>query len=171
MTNKNQVIITPNCFYGYIDDNTPCGKAKANQVKADLETLAIMLQDDNLSPETKKAIYIDYAEAIREYVEREETCCDCTNDCDCKCDCEEEEPYEEEEEEELIIDDMERYAIYFGKDKVIDCDDYIETIKRVEVLLQLNNPELRVYGYDGQGEMYRLNIIDRNGEISLEMPE
>ena len=81
MNNKNQVTITSNSFFGYIDTDTACGRAKAKQVKADMETLATMLQDNNLSTETKEAIYIDYAKSIREYVEREETCCDC----DCKC--------------------------------------------------------------------------------------
>ena len=106
MTNKNQVTITSNCFYGCIDDSTPCGKAKIEQVKADLETLATMLQDNNLTLEIKQAIYIDYTKAIREYVEREETCCNGTNDCDCKC-----------EEEELSIEDMECYSITLAKPK------------------------------------------------------
>ena len=53
MTDKNQVIITPYAIIGYIDESTPCGRAKAKQVKADMETLATMLQDTNLSTATK----------------------------------------------------------------------------------------------------------------------
>jgi hypothetical protein len=162
MKNTNYVVTTSNAIFGYIDESTPCGRAKAKQVKADLEQLAIMQNDSNLTASTKQAIIVDYAKAIREYVEREEDCSDCTNDCECY--------EEEEEEEEITINDIERYSIYFGKNKEIDCYDYAETIEKVELLLQLN-PELKVYGYDGQGGMYRLKIIRLGKEIFLEMPE
>ena len=165
MTNKNQVTVTPNCFYGYINEDTACGRAKAKQVKADMETLATILQDTNLSTATKKAIYTDYAQSIREYVEREETCCGCHNDCDCEE--EEEEEYEEEYEEELTIEDMNCYSIHFGESEAIDCDSYAETVEKVGLLLQLGlEPE--VYGYDEQGSMYALTIVRHNG-ISLEL--
>ena len=55
------------------------------QIKEDMKNLATILQDPNLSVKTKQAIYIDYAKSIREYVEKKETCCDCTNDCNCDC--------------------------------------------------------------------------------------
>ena len=169
MTDKNQVIITPNSFFGYIDDSTACGRAKAKQVKADMETLATMLQDTNLSPATKKAIYTDYAKAIREYVERKETCCDCNCDCEREEEDEYEEEYEEEEyAEEPTIDDMERYSIYFGESEEIDCDSYAETIEKVGLLLQLGiEPE--VYGYDNDSGAYRLDILATSEGIMLEM--
>lgn len=169
MTNKNQVTITPNCFYGYVNEDTPCGRAKAKQVKADMETLATMLQDTNLSTATKKAIYTDYAKAIREYVEREETCCGCTNECDCECECEEEE-YEEEEYEEPTIEDMESYSIYFGENEEIDCDSYSETVEKVGLLFELGYA-ISVFGYDSQGESYELDIIDTGEEIILEIAD
>ena len=163
MTDKNQVTITPNAIIGYVDDSTPCGRAKAKQVKADLETLATMLQDTNLSMATKKAITMDYGKAIREYVEREETCCGCN----CNCDYEEEdEPYEEEEEE-ITIDDMERYSIYYSNER-IDTESYIEATEIVETLMRFNlTPE--VWGYDNNGKDYALTIIDRRGSVSFEL--
>lgn len=165
MTDKNQVTITPNAIIGYVDESTPCGRAKAKQVKADLETLATMLQDTNLSIATKKAIAMDYGKAIREYVEREETCCGCN--CDCDCEEEEDEPYEEEEEEEITIDDMERYRICYSN-KRIDTESYIEATELVETLMRFNlAPE--VYGYDDEGTAYALDIIEKDGGVHLEI--
>lgn len=169
MTNKNYVTITPNCFYGYINDSTPSGKAKVEQVKAYMEILAMMLQDTNLSPATKKAIYADYANKIREYVEREDTCCSCTDDCDCECECEEEE-YEYEEEEELTIEDMERYSISFGKREEIGCDSYSETVDKVGALLELGYYP-NVFGYDNEGKSHSLNIFEGGEGIYLEITE
>lgn len=166
MTDKNQVTITPNAIIGYVDESTPCGRAKAKQVKADLETLATMLQDTNLSMATKKAILMDYGKAIREYVEREETCCGCN------CDCEEEdEPYEEEEEEldieELDVENMKGYSVYYAN-REIKCDDYFETIEIVETLMRFNlTPE--VYGYDNRDTDYALDIIKEDRGIHLEI--
>ena len=166
MTDKNQVTITPNCFYGYINEDTACGRAKAKQVKADMETLATMLQDTHLSTATKKAIYTDYAKSIREYVEREETCCGCTNDCDCEC--EEEEEYEEEEP---TLEDIIEYAIYFGKNNdEIYCDNYEETIEKIGLLQQLGI-EFEVYGDSVEGESYLLEIINTSEGIILEIAD
>lgn len=169
MKNTNYVVATPNSIIGYIDESTPCGKAKVKQVKADLEQLAIMQKDSNLTASTKRAITMDYAKSIREYVEREETCCDYTNGCECECDCEEEEEYEEEE---LTIEDMERYSIYFGvKDQEeIDCDSYAETVEKIELLLQLDIEPI-VYGYDSQGDSYALDIIVGCEGIYLELAD
>ena len=164
MTDRNQVTITSNCFYGYIDDSTPCGKAKAKQVKDDMETLATMLQDNNLSPETKKAIYIDYAEAIREYVEREETCCDCTNDCDY----EEEEPYEEEEEP--TMEEMTNFSISTNG-TVIECDSYTDTIDKIMLLEELKLG-YNVYAYDSEDNEYHCRVTkerEEREEIYLEL--
>ena len=169
MTNKNQVTITPNCFYGYINEDTACGRAKAKQVKADMETLATMLQDTHLSTATKKAIYTDYARAIREYVEREETCCDCHNDCDCECE-EEEEYEEEEEEEEITMEDIITYAIYVGNNEEIYCDNYEETIEKIGLLQQLGI-EFEVYGDSVEGESYLLDIINTSEGIILEIAD
>ena len=169
MTNKNQVTVTPNCFYGYINEDTACGKAKAKQVRADMETLATMLQDNNLSTATKKAIYTDYTQSIREYVEREETCCGCHNDCDCDC----EEEYEEEEyeeEEEVTIEDIVTYAIYVGGSEEIYCDNYAETIEKIGLLLQLGL-EFTVYGDSAEGESYALEIIKTGEGIYLEIAD
>lgn len=173
MTDKNQVTITPNCFYGYINEDTACGRAKAKQVKADMETLATMLQDTHLSTATKKAIYTDYAKSIREYVEREETCCGCTNECDCEEEYEEEEyeeEEEEEEEEEPTIEDIIEYAIYFGKNEEIYCDNYEETIEKIGLLQQLGI-EFEVYGDSVEGESYLLEIINTSEGIILEIAD
>lgn len=175
MTNKNQVTVTPNCFYGYINEDTACGRAKAKQVKADMETLATILQDTNLSTTTKKAIYTDYAKSIREYVEREETCCGCHNDCECECDCDceeeyEEEEYEEEECEEVTIEDIVTYAIYVGGSEEIYCDSYADTIEKIELLQQLGL-EFSVYGDSDTGESYALDIIDTGKGIDLELAD
>lgn len=164
MKNTNYVVATPTAIFGYIDESTPCGRAKAKQVKADLEQLAIMQNDSNLTASTKRAITMDYAKSIREYVEREETCCGCHSDCE--CDCEEEEEYEEEEYEVPTIEDMECYSIYFGESEEIDCDSYAETIEKIEALLTLG-VEPAVYGYDSQGEEYALDIIEGSAGLYL----
>lgn len=158
MTDKNYVTITPHAIIGYVNEDTPCGRAKAKQVKADLETLATMLQDTNLSLATKKAIYTDYAKSIREYVEREETCCGCTNECDC----------EEEEYEEPTIEDMESYSIYFGENEEIDCDSYSETVEKVGLLFELGYA-ISVFGYDSQGKSYELDIIEGSAGLYLRL--
>jgi hypothetical protein len=167
MKNTNYVVATPNSIIGYIDESTPCGRAKAKQVKADLEQLAIMQKDSNLTASTKKAIVTDYMKSIRDYVMKEETCC-CHSECECDCE-EEEEEYEEEEE--LTIEDMERYSIYFGEESnEIDCDSYAETVEKIELLLQLGfEPE--AWGYDSQGDSYALDIIVGGEGIYLEMAE
>lgn len=174
MTNKDYVTITPNCFCGYINEDTPCGRAKAKQVKADMETLATMLQDTNLSLATKKAIYTDYAKAIREYVERKETCCGCSNNCDCECECEEEEEeeyeYEEEEEEyeEPTIEDMENFAISIQNNTISECDCYEETINKIMLLEELGLP-YDVYAYDNEDNEYPCRVVDNGYDISLEL--
>ena len=170
MTDKNQVIITPHAIIGYIDQSTPCGRAKAKQVNADMETLATMLQDTHLSTATKKAIYTDYAKAIREYVERKETCCGCTNECDCECECEEEEEeYEEEEEEyeEPTIEDMENFTISVNGN-VIECDSYEDTINKV-ILLEQTGFGYDVYAYDNEDNEYPCRVVDNGYDISLEL--
>lgn len=167
MTNKNQVTLTPNVFYGYIDDSTPCGRAKAKQVQADMETLATMLNDTNLTEKTKKAIYLDYSKAIKEYVEREETCCDCTNDCDCEEEEEEWEEEEEEEEEELTIEDIESFVISTN-DTVIECDTYADTINKIMLLEALGFP-YDVYACDSGSNQYACRVIDSGNDLSLEI--
>ena len=163
MTNKNQVTITSNCFYGYIDDSTPCGKAKAKQVKADLEQLAIMQNDSNLTANTKQAIIVDYAKAIREYVEREEDCSDCTNDCKRY---EEEEPYEEEE---ITLEDLEDYCIQVNG-KEFYRDSYSETIDVMKKLYDLGFDDFEVLGYTtDEREVYLTIIRDIRNEFSLEI--
>ena len=164
MKNTNYVVATPNSIIGYIDESTPCGKAKVKQVKADLEQLAIMQKDSNLTASTKRAITVDYGNAIRKYVEKEETCC-CHSECECDCE-EEEEEYEEEEYEVPTIEDMECYSIYFGESEEIDCDSYAETVEKIEALLTLGF-EPAVYGYDSQGEEYALDIIEGSAGLYL----
>ena len=159
MKNTNYVLATPNAIIGYIDESTPCGRAKAKQVKADLEQLAIMQNDSNLTASTKRAITMDYAKSIREYVEREETCCGCHNDCECNC---------EEYEEELTIEDMETYSIYFGESEEIDCDSYAETVEKIGLLWELGY-DIVVYGYDSQGDHYELDIIEGGEGIYLDL--
>jgi hypothetical protein len=164
MQNTNYVVATPNSTIGYIDESTPCGKAKARQVKADLEQLAIMQNDSNLTANTKKAIVTDYMKSIRDYVMKEETCC-CHSECE--CDCEEEEWEEEEyEEEELTIEDMECYSIYFVESEEIHCDSYAETIEKIEALLTLGIEPI-AYGYDSQGDKYALDIIEGSAGLYL----
>ena len=164
MKNTNYVLATPNSIVGYIDESTPCGKAKAKQVKADLEQLAIMQNDSNLTASTKKAIVADYMKSIRDYVMKEETCC-CHSECECDC---EEEEYEEEEYEVPTIEDMENYSIYFGESEEIDCDSYAETIEKIEALLTLGfGFEPAVYGYDSQGKEYALDIIEGSAGLYL----
>ena len=164
MTNKNQVTITPHAIIGYVNEDTPCGRAKAKQVKADLETLATMLQDTNLSTATKKAIYTDYAKSIREYVEREETCCGCPNNCDCKCECKEEEEYEEP-----TIEDMENFVISVNGDTIIECDCYEDTIGKM-ILLEELGVNYDVYGYDNEDNEYPCRIVEGGEEgIYLEI--
>lgn len=163
MTDKNQVIITPHAIIGYIDQSAPCGRAKAKQVNADMETLATMLQDTNLSTATKKAIYTDYAKSIREYVEREETCCGCSNNCDCECEC------EEEEYEEPTIEDMENFVISVNGDTIIECDCYEDTIGKM-ILLEELGVNYDVYGYDNEDNEYPCRIIEGGeGGIYLEI--
>ena len=165
MKNTNYVTVTPNSIRGYIDDSTPCGKAKVKKVKADLEQLAIMKKDSYLTESTKRAITVDYGNAIRKYVEKEETCCCC---CHNNYKCEEEE--EEYEEEELTIEGMENYSIYFGVNdqEEIDCDSYAETVEKIELLLQLGiEPE--VWGYDSEGDSHALDIIVGGEGVYLEL--
>lgn len=164
MTDKNYVTITPHAIIGYINEDTPCGRAKAKQVKADMETLATMLQDTNLSTATKKAIYTDYAKSIREYVEREETCCGCHNDCECEC--EEEEEYEEEEEEPTI-EDMDNFVISTNG-TVIECDCYSDTIDKI-MLLEALGWEYDVYAHDSEDNEYTCEVIDSGNDLSLEI--
>lgn len=168
MTNKNQVTFTPNAFYGYIDDSTPCGRAKANQVKADMETLTTMLNDTNLSTATKKAIYTDYTRAIKEYVEREETCDDCTNEeCDYYEEEEEEEEEWEDEEEELTIEDMENFIIVTNG-TIVECDTYEDTTYKI-TLLEVLGFGYYVYAYDSENNEYPCRVIKMNEEIDLEI--
>jgi hypothetical protein len=162
MKNTNYVVATPNAIIGYIDESTPSGKAKARQVKVDLEHLAIMQNDSNLTASTKKAIVTDYMKSIRDYVMKEETCCGCPNECE--CDYEEEE--EEYEEEELTIEDMECYSIYFVESEEIHCDSYAETIEKIEALLTLGIEPI-AYGYDSQGDKYALDIIEGSAGLYL----
>ena len=164
MTNKNYVTITPHAIIGYVNEDTPCGRAKAKQVKADLETLATMLQDTNLSTTTKKAIFTDYAKSIREYVEREETCCGCTNDCDCECE-EEEEEYEEEENP--TIEDMDNFTIS-ANGTISECDCYEETINKILLLEELGLP-YDVYAYDNEENEYHCQVVGDGYNISLEI--
>ena len=165
MTNKNYVTITPNCFYGYIDDSTPCGKAKVEQVKAYMEILAMILQDTNLSPATKKAIYADYANKIREYVEKEDTCCSCTDDCDC----EEEEPYEEEEYEEPTMEEMTNFAISTNS-TIIECDSYADTVDKI-ILLEELGFDYDVYAYDSEVNEYPCRVTKEKEEIYIELAD
>ena len=187
---KNYVTLKSKGIGGYIDDSTPCGKALVERLKADLNALAKLQQDPNLTIATKRAIETDYYTAIKRYVEQEEECphCPCSSTpCDhryykgltnelphkeepceeedwCDCDWEEEEEYEEEP----TVEDMKSYDIYFGENEEINCDSYAETVEKVGLLLQLNiDPQ--VYGYDGQGGMYRLDILDEYDGISLEI--
>lgn len=156
MTNKNQVTITPNCFYGCIDDSTPCGKAKAEQVKADLEVFAILLQSPHFSTRTKETIYNYYVNKICEYVEREEPPC-----CDCDC--------EEEEEEELTIEDLQGYRIIVNG-KGFYCNSYNETIDLMKKLYDLGFDDLEVLGYPaGEGEVHLTIIRDIYNGCSLEI--
>lgn len=167
MKNTNYVVATSNAIFGYIDESTPCGRAKAKQVKADLEQLAIMQNDSNLTASTKQAIIVDYAKAIREYVEREEDCSDCTNDCECYEE-EEEEPYEEEEEE-LTIEDLQGYRITVNG-KGFYCDSYNETIDLMKKLYDLGFDDLEVLGYPaGEGEVHLTIIRDIYNGCSLEI--
>lgn len=173
MTNKNNVTVTANAFYGYIDDSTPCGKAKVKQVKADMETLAVMLNDNNLTVQTKKAIYLDYAKAIRDYVEQEETCDNCTNDCT-ECDYydeeeEDEEDYEEEEPYEavVIIEDMDNFVIS-ADGKHIECDTYEDTVKKIRLLEALGFG-YDVYAYDSEDNEYPCQVTIRGDRIELEV--
>lgn len=161
MTDKNQVIITPHAIIGYVNEDTACGRAKAKQVKADMETLATMLQDTNLSTATKKAIYTDYAKAIREYVERKETCCGCHSNCDCECE------YEEEEYEEPTIEDMDNFVISVNGN-VIECDSYQDTINKV-ILLEQTGFGYDVYAYDNEENEYPCRVVDNGYDISLEI--
>lgn len=165
MKNTNYVVKTPNAIIGYIDESTPCGRAKAKQVKADMETLATMLQDTNLSRATKRAIRTDYAKSIREYVEREETCCGCTNNCDCECDCEEEEY--EEEEEKLTIEDMDNFVIVTNS-TAIECDSYEDTISKL-MLLEALDFFYEVYAYDYEENKYICEVIDSGNDLSLKI--
>lgn len=174
MTDKNYVTITPHAIIGYVNEDTPCGRAKAKQVKADMETLATMLQDTHLSTATKKAIYTDYAKSIREYVEREETCCGCTNECDCEEEEYEEyeeeeeyEEYEEEEEEELPLEDMNNFVISVNGN-VIECDNYEDTINKV-ILLEQTGFGYDVYAYDNEENEYPCRIVDNGYDVWLEI--
>ena len=163
MKNTNYVVATSNAIFGYIDESTPCGRAKAKQVKADLEQLAIMQNDSNLTTSIKQAIIVDYAKAIREYVEREEDCSDCTNDCECY---EEEEPYEEEE---ITLEDLKEYCIQVNG-KEFYCDSYSETIDVMKKLYDLGFDDFEVLGYTtDEGEVYLTIIRDIRNEFSLEI--
>lgn len=125
MTNKNNVNIFPEGFYGYIDDSTPRGKAKAEQVKADMEALATILSTPNLTKEIKLAVYYEYPKAIKKYVEQEETsCCGCHDSCDCECDC------EEEEEGVITVGDVMRYCGCDCEDEAISISDVIRYLNR-----------------------------------------
>lgn len=163
MQNKNYVLATPNAIIGYIDESTPCGRAKAKQVKADLEQLAIMQNDSNLTASTKKAITMDYAKSIREYVMKEETCC-CHSECECDC---EEEEYEEEEYEVPTIEDMDNFVISVN-DTIIECDCYEDTINKV-MLLEALGWGYDVYAYDNEDNEYACEVIDSGNGLSLEI--
>ena len=160
MKNTNYVLATPNSIVGYIDESTPCGKAKAKQVKADLEQLAIMQNDSHLTESTKRAITVDYGNAIRKYVEKEETCCCC---CHNNYECEE----EEYEEEELTIEDMDNFVIS-ANGNVIECDSYKETIDKIALLEELGLP-YDVYAYDNEENEYPCQVVDNGYDISLEI--
>lgn len=162
MKNTNYVTATPNAICGYIDESTPCGRAKAKQVKADLEQLAIMQNDSNLTESTKRAITIDYGKTIREYVEKEENCCCCNNAYD--CDYEEEEPYEEELPD---IEDMNDFVISVNN-TVIECDCYADTINKV-MLLNTLGLWYEVYAYDSEDTEYPCRIVDNGNELVLEI--
>lgn len=155
MKNTNYVVATPTAICGYIDDSTPCGKAKVEKVKADLEQLAIMQNDSHLTESTKRAIYIDYGNAIREYVEREETCCGCHNNYEC------------EEEEELTIEDMDNFTISTNG-MPIECDCYEDTVNKI-MLLEALGFEYEVYAYDSEEEEYPCRVIDNGNGLSLEL--
>ena len=161
MKNTNYVVATPNAILGYIDESTPCGKAKARQVKADLEQLAIMQNDSNLTASTKKAIVTDYMKSIRDYVMKEETCC-----CHSECDCEEEEEYEEEYEV-ATIEDMDNFVISTNG-TVIECDCYEDTISKV-VLLEALGLCYDVYAYDNEDNEYACEVIEGGEGIYLEI--
>ena len=156
-TNTNYLIANSQAMFGYIDESTPCGKAKAKQVKADLEQLAIMLEDSHLTDQTKRAIKLDYINSMRKYIEREEECSDCTNE---ECDY-----YEEEELPD--IEDMDNFVISVNG-MTIECDCYEDTINKV-MLLEALGFGYDVYGYDSEEEEYPCRVIDNGNGLSLEI--
>jgi hypothetical protein len=163
MQNTNYVVATPNSIIGYIDESTPCGRAKAKQVKADLEQLAIMQNDSNLTASTKKAIVTDYMQSIRDYVMKEETCC-CHSECE--CDCEEEEEEYEEEYEVATIEDMDNFVISTNS-TFIECDCYEDTINKI-MLLEALGWGYDVYAYDNEDNEYPCRVVDNGNDLSLE---
>ena len=163
MKNTNYVTVTPNSIRGYIDDSTPCGKAKVKKVKADLEQLAIMKKDNYLTESTKRAITVDYMQSIRDYVEKEVPCCGCHSECECDC---EEEEYEEEYEV-ATIEDMDNFVISTNG-TVIECDCYEDTINKV-MLLEALGLCYDVYAYDNEDNEYACEVIDSGNDLSLEI--
>lgn len=151
-TNTNYLIANSQAMFGYIDESTPCGKAKAKQVKADLEQLAIMLEDSHLTDQTKRAIKLDYINSMREYIEREEECSNCTNE---ECD------YYEEELPD--IEDMDNFVISVN-DTIIECDCYEDTITKI-MLLEALGLGYEVYGYDSEDNEYPCRLADNDGLV------
>lgn len=171
MKNKNQVTVTANAFYGYIDDTTAYGKTIATQVQEDLKQLATMLNDIKLGIKAKREIYLDYANAIKAYVEKKETCIDC--DCDCtECDNYDE---EEEDEDEVIeevdlysprVEKMDYYELELDENHKYKFTSY-DNVIRILKFLNLNNCDCAVWGVYDNGQ-YPLEIFENDGEISLE---
>ena len=160
-TNTNYLIANSQAICGYIDESTPCGRAKAKQVKADLEQLAIMLEDSNLTDQTKRAVKLDYIKAMSEYIEREEECSDCTNE---ECD------YYEEEE----IVDVKDMAVYYIRvnDTTYEYEltDYQDVINTIRALEQLEI-DYDIYAYDSENNEYECETIRERGNYSLEIVE
>ena len=169
MKNKNQVTVTANAIYGYIDDTTAYGKTIATQVQEDLKQLATMLNDIKLKYKIKREIYLDYANAIKEYVEKKKTWIDC---CNCDCECEEDDyEYEDDEEDDCPpnVEDMDYYEIELDKNHKYEFTSYDKVIKILQ-WLDLNNCNCAVRGRY-INTWYEFEILEDNGEIILEVIE
>lgn len=181
MENKNQVTVTANAFYGYIDDTTAYGKTIATQVQKDLKQLATMLNDSKLNDKIKREIYLDYANAIKEYIEKKKTWIDCCN-CDCECeeddyeyeDYDENEDYDEDEDEDdeeeedcpPNVEDMDYYQIEIDE-KEYKFTSY-NNVTRVLKLLNLNNCDCEIWG-NHIDKWYKLEMLEDNDDIILEI--
>lgn len=173
MENKNQVKVTANALYGYIDDTTAYGKAMAEQVQEDLKQLNIMLNDSKLGTKAKKEIYLDYANAIKEYVEKKKTCIDC---CNCDCECEEDdyeyEDYDEDEDDEEEdcppnVEDMDYYEIEIDENHKYTFKNY-DNVIRILKFLNLNNCDCEIWG-NHIDKWYELEMLEDNDDIILEI--